>query len=153
METPITEPNRPAVDTLPARISLIPRFVIEVLRHPFKDFTLVRGGGEVFVAERGANLGGKDLSRVNLRDANLERANLERALLTEANLEAANLANANLKNAVLVGANLRGANLHGATLTGADFRRADLWGAVVSIEALSQAMTEGALLDRSATPG
>ena len=42
-EAPPIEPRRPAVNAMPSRVSLIPRFVIEVLRHPFSDFTLVRG--------------------------------------------------------------------------------------------------------------
>ncbi len=89
----------------------------------------------------GANLSGKDLSKVilgnvNLSYADLSGANLQEAELqytslfkadlsgtnlTYAELEGADLCEANLSNATLVGTNLEGANLRGVDISGAKF--------------------------------
>jgi uncharacterized protein YjbI with pentapeptide repeats len=76
-----------------------------------------------------------DLTSANLSHADLSRADLSRANLRFAILSSANLSGANLSGAYLSRANLTGANLTGANLTGADLRldanlsRTDLTGA------------------------
>lgn len=117
---------------LKARLSLIPVFLRRVFTQPSKDFTLVRRGKEVIVAESGADLSGKDLSGVELRKADLSGAVLN---------------GTNLTGAVLREANLRRANLEGAILDGADFGRADLRGVKVDPAGLRRAKFVGAILD------
>lgn len=75
-----------------------------------------------------ANFGGTDLAGANLSRASLKRANLQRACLTGADLTACNLTGADLREAdlkkcklnhtVLNSADLRGADLTGATIDG-----------------------------------
>jgi hypothetical protein len=77
-----------------------------------------------------ADLKGKWLTAVNLRDAdaslvNLEGAKLYSADLGHAKLWAANLQEADLESADLGGADLRRANLRGANLWGANLRGTD----------------------------
>lgn len=97
----------------------------------------------------GANLGGANLVRANLRGAGLIGANLHGTDLVRANLAGANLGGADLAGAILVGANLAGANLRaadlggavlvGANLSGANLRAADLSGANLDSANLSRA--------------
>jgi hypothetical protein len=83
-----------------------------------------------------ADLGGADLSAVNLK----------RTALSGANLRRANLRGANLSGAFLGSANLSEANLSGANLTLADLSWADLRGADLGWADLSQALGNGANL-------
>jgi uncharacterized protein YjbI with pentapeptide repeats len=69
-----------------------------------------------------ADLKGKWLAEVNLRNASAGLANLESTVLQGANLQRARLWGANLQHADLWGANLQDANLQGANLQGADLR-------------------------------
>lgn len=70
----------------------------------------------------GCDLGGAQLSWMNLRGANLARANL-----TNANLTFSDLSGANLREAILTNAYLGGANLDGTDLTGANIVDARLF--------------------------
>lgn len=93
----------------------------------------------------GLNLHDTDLSNAEMTEAdlsgcNMQRANLRRASLARANLQDANLAKADLREADLSDADLRNADLRGANLTGADLWRANLIGAIITPEALHQAL-------------
>lgn len=126
--------TKPASTNYRARLSLLPRFMKEVLAHPFSDFTLLKRGSKVFVVEEGVDLSGQDLRGVDLYRANLRRADLRGADLSEA---------------VLKEADLRGADLRDAVLNDTDLREADLRGIQVDKQLLSQAVTDGALLNGS----
>ena len=93
----------------------------------------------------GLNLHDTDLSNAEMTEAdlsgcNMQRANLRRASLARANLQDANLAKADLREAGLSDADLRNADLRGANLAGADLWRANLIGAIITPEALHQAL-------------
>jgi uncharacterized protein YjbI with pentapeptide repeats len=148
--TALGEPSQGTVDSLAARVSLIPRLLVELVTHPFGDSTLVRRNGHVLVVRSGADLSGADLSDVDLSRTDLKETNFEGAVLTRANLQGANLAGASLRGAILREANLRQANLEGADLEGCDFSYADLWGVSVDPESLFRAELDGALLDKGA---
>ena len=75
------------------------------------------------------NLGGCELSGINLDDFSIRHANFGNADLSGASLLGADLSLTNFKNANLSGANLTGANLTGANLTGANLTNAQLSGA------------------------
>jgi uncharacterized protein YjbI with pentapeptide repeats len=62
------------------------------------------------------DLGGAELSNLNLEGVNLSGANLRETNFFDTNLQQANLSGANLFHASLDGANLRGADLSGANL-------------------------------------
>jgi len=81
-----------------------------------------------FGVEPTRDLGGADLSRLNLRAQHLEGANLRASDLTEADLTEARLAGSDLSNARCVGANFTHADLTGADLTGSDLAGADFTG-------------------------
>ena len=94
------------------------------------------------------NLGGADLSEVNLSETHLGRASLfgvdlSRSNLFGVNLSEANLSRSNLNGANLCIANLDGANLCGANLCGADLREAFL------VKADLRARLRGANLSRT----
>lgn len=80
----------------------------------------------------GANLEGAILMGANLGGARLAGANLKQAILGEANLERADLTDANLSKAMLAGARAPGANLKRATLDMAVFQKVDLEGATLA---------------------
>lgn len=95
-----------------------------------------------------ANLSGADLSLCNLRGAHLAGANLRqaaaKALLADADLTGADLREAQLSGAKLIGAALNGVNLRVAELRGADLSGADLKGADLTLANLSEANLSGA---------
>jgi uncharacterized protein YjbI with pentapeptide repeats len=146
--TAVDEPHRGTVDSVAARVSLIPRLLLELVTHPFRDSTLVKRNGQVLVVRRGADLSGADLSDVDLSRADLRGANFQGAYLARANLQGADLGEANLSGAMLSQANLRRANLEGASLFDCDLSYADLWGARVNPKLLveAEANLEGTLL-------
>jgi hypothetical protein len=146
--TAVDEPHQGTVDSLAARVSLLPRLLLELATHPFGDSTLIKRNGKVTVVRRGANLRGADLSDVDLSRADLRDVDFEGAFLARANLGGADLTGANLANAILREANLRQANLEEAFISGCDFSNADLWGVRgVDLKLLfSRNNIEGALL-------
>lgn len=144
----ISVPNsKPTTDDIRIRISLMPKLIKEILSNPFRNFTLVKRGDEVFVVERDVDLSNKDLSGADLRRADLRGAVLEGTVLAGADLEGANLEGANLRDADLRHAILRKANLKGTILDGTELNGADLWGANLDPAAPSQATIEGVLSD------
>jgi hypothetical protein len=100
-----------------------------------------------FGVEPTRDLGGADLSRLNLRAQPLEGANLRASDLTEADLSEARLAGSDLSNARCVGANFTYADLTGADLTGSDLAGADFTG--VTMEG---AKIAGTILDARESP-
>lgn len=100
-----------------------------------------------FGVEPTRDLGGADLSRLNLRAQPLEGANLRASDLTEADLSEARLAGSDLSNARCVGANFTYADLTGADLTGSDLAGADFTG--VTMEG---AKVAGTILDARESP-
>lgn len=100
-----------------------------------------------FGVEPTRDLGGADLSRLNLRAQPLEGANLRASDLTEADLSEARLAGSDLSNARCVGANFTCADLTGADLTGSDLAGADFTG--VTMEG---AKVAGTILDARESP-
>ncbi|MFY7959703.1 MAG: pentapeptide repeat-containing protein [Elsteraceae bacterium] len=100
-----------------------------------------------FGVEPTRDLGGADLSRLNLRAQPLEGANLRASDLTEADLSEARLAGSDLSNARCVGANFTYADLTGADLTGSDLVGADFTG--VTMEGAKLA---GTILDARTSP-
>jgi uncharacterized protein YjbI with pentapeptide repeats len=100
-----------------------------------------------FGVEPTRDLGGADLSRLNLRAQPLEGANLRASDLTEADLSEARLAGSDLSNARCVGANFTCADLTGADLTGSDLVGADFTG--VTMEG---AKVAGTILDARESP-
>lgn len=100
-----------------------------------------------FGVEPTRDLGGADLSRLNLRAQPLEGANLRASDLTEADLSEARLAGSDLSNARCVGANFTYADLTGANLTGSDLAGADFTG--VTMEG---AKVAGTILDARESP-
>ena len=89
---------------------------------------------ETFGVDPLTELGGADLSRMQLAGeklagADLRRTDFRRSNLANADLARANLGEANLAEAVLTAANLAGARLDQANLAGADLSRASLAGA------------------------
>jgi uncharacterized protein YjbI with pentapeptide repeats len=113
-------------------------------------------GEKAILDLKGADLGGADLSRANLRDANLSGADLSRANLRDADLGGADLSRANLRDAdlsdaflrdaILIRADLRDANLSKANLRDADLSEADLGGADLGGAGLGRAGLSGAFL-------
>jgi uncharacterized protein YjbI with pentapeptide repeats len=74
----------------------------------------------------GEDLGGQDLSEINLTGIDLSHANLSNADLRNTNLNGADLLDARLDSADLTDANLTEARLRGAYLNGADLTNANL---------------------------
>ena len=103
----------------------------------------------------GAQLGGMDLTRANLRDADLRGSDLSWALLNDGDLRAADLTGASLHDAVLDGANLSGARLrsiagHHVVGRAALLRDADVTDADLSFSRFVDANLTGAQgLDRA----
>ncbi len=93
------------------------------------------------VVAEGVSLNGVNLERANLVESNLSQANMERSALMGANLGWANLSRVNLEKANLSEANLSGANMDDVRLHGADLSGTFLFGARVSLKALSTART------------
>jgi uncharacterized protein YjbI with pentapeptide repeats len=150
------EQQQPAAYNFWARLALIPRFLLEVLKEfftpPFRPrgFTLVKRNGNVFVVRPGADLKEADLSGVFLQRADLTEAKLQGASLVGADLEGANLEGADLEGADLSEANLRHANLRDVTLHDTSLRKADLLGANVN-EALLQKLQRDKNIDLTGT--
>jgi hypothetical protein len=112
-----------------------------------------------------ADLKGKWLAELNLRDADAYLANLEGANLFHANLQGTWFMSANLRGADLQGAdlqwvnfvdaNLQGADLQNANLQGADLRRAELKGAnlqgtdLQKVEGLTKEQVQSARTDEN----
>lgn len=98
-----------------------------------------------------ANLDNADLSKAKLSGANLSHATLSFAKLSQANLCSANFNGANLictdlSNTNMAGVNLKNASLSGANLNGAYLNGANLKGAKVSMDELSCALLDGAVM-------
>ncbi|CAM2006819.1 pentapeptide repeat-containing protein [Acanthopleuribacter pedis] len=89
------------------------------------------------------DLGGCDLSGVDLSKVNFIRANLNGANLSKCRLNSANLINAELAGVNFSGATLTDANLQNANLAGANFNRVEL-----SRVNFTGATLRGALLNR-----
>lgn len=96
-----------------------------------------------FGVEPTKDLGGADLSRLNLRAQPLEGANLRASDLTEADLSEARLAGSDLSNARCVGANFTHADLTGADLTGSDLAGADFTGVTMEGAKLGGTILDG----------
>ncbi|MEB3886787.1 pentapeptide repeat-containing protein [Lyngbya sp. CCY1209] len=112
----------------------------------------------------GANLSGVNLKQIDLSGADLGGANLSWAVLTEAQLTGANLTRADLQNALLTSAHLDRAKLNGANFSRADLRFASVqnarlnWAILEGIQAhrinltasrLDRAKLKGAILDKA----
>jgi uncharacterized protein YjbI with pentapeptide repeats len=93
------------------------------------------------------NLGGCELSGINLDGLYLQHSNFANADLSGASLNEADLRVVNFKNANLSGANLYGVNLSGANLSGANLHGADLDNAI-----LDNANLHGADLTNATCP-
>jgi uncharacterized protein YjbI with pentapeptide repeats len=105
-----------------------------------------------FGVEPTRDLGGADLSRLNLRAQSLEGANLRASDLSESDLSEARLAGSDLSNARCVGANFTDADLTGADLTGADLTGSDLAGADFTGVTMEGAKVAGTILDTREAP-
>jgi uncharacterized protein YjbI with pentapeptide repeats len=97
----------------------------------------------------GADMASADLRHTSFISADLTGADLSKTWLQNANLGAASLDEASLEKADLAGADLRFAKLNNTRMAGAKFSQTDLRGATVTGDALKNANTVGAKLDRN----